>query len=86
MISFQDDMGQSFSFEKTPERVVVLSSELLTLVHALGGNIVGTVVPASQETPEGLSPEVMLLGSASSVSVETIMSLEPNLVVGSPRF
>jgi iron complex transport system substrate-binding protein len=80
-----DDLGNELVFTSTPERIVANSTDMVNLIYDIGGQAVGVVSPSSGELPSG-AEEAENLGTASNVSIEAIIALEPDLVISSPRF
>lgn len=84
-LTFTDDTGQEVVLVKKPERVVILNTEVLGLFYQQGGvaiaraNASGTPVPDAAKAAEDI-------GEINQVSLEKVTSLQPDLVIGHPRF
>lgn len=81
--TFKDDAGDSYTFDKTPEKVVVLNSSNLELFIAAGGKPAaygesGTMPAYLKEYIKGL-PSV---GKVQSPDIERIVAMKPDLVIG----
>lgn len=76
-----DDRGKSVYFEEAPERIVSLGSSFTEIIIALneGERLVG--VDYSGAKLEGLPEDVLDLGKTSSLSMETLIALEPDCVI-----
>lgn len=83
--SFQDSTGEQVALPKKPERIVVLNTEVLELFYQLGGKAVGLATAPGIMVPEA-AKEAMEVGDINNVSLEQIMSLKPDLVIGHPMF
>lgn len=78
--SITDDLGNSISLTKTPERIVSLTPNTTEIVYylGLGGNLVGRSNYCNY--PPEVS-KVLSIGDPMSLSVEKIVELKPDLVV-----
>lgn len=79
--SFRDSRGQEIRLESPPQRIIPLAPSLTEILYALGvGDRVVGVTQFSHYPPEaGLKPKV---GSYINLNVEKIISLGPDLVIG----
>jgi iron complex transport system substrate-binding protein len=78
---FRDALGRSVSLSGTPQRIVALAPSLAEILFYLGlGNSVVGVTRYSDYPPEAVSrPKI---GSYVNLNVERIISLAPDLVIG----
>ncbi|MDO3676808.1 ABC transporter substrate-binding protein [Paenibacillus ehimensis] len=83
--SFQDSTGEQVALPKKPERIVVLNTEVLELFYQLGGRAVGRATAPGIVLPEA-AKDAKEVGDINNVSLEQIMSLKPDLVIGHPMF
>jgi iron complex transport system substrate-binding protein len=79
--TFEDDLGRKITLEQPPARIIPLAPSLTEILYFLGlGDRVVGVTTFSQYPPEAaLKPKV---GSYINLNVEKIISLSPDLVVG----
>ncbi|WP_448375474.1 ABC transporter substrate-binding protein [Fervidobacterium sp.] len=85
LVLYEPD-GTRVFFEKVPERVVVLSTALVDILYALGVNIVGVVnSPLIEIMPDEIK-KLQRVGSMHQPNIEVIVSLKPDLVIGSYSF
>lgn len=78
-ITLEDALAGTVTIPKEPERVVILLNSVLDLWYMAGGTAVGRVTGTDNLPEEAAAlPEV---GGSSTPSVETILSLEPDLVI-----
>ncbi len=78
-ITYVNPFGIETTVSKSPEKVVILFNSILDLWYANGGEAVARV-KGSTNVPEAAT-DLIDLGSAYSVSLESIVALEPSLVV-----
>lgn len=82
-----DSMGREVNIPTRPQRVVLLNASHLDLYYYAGGKEINTIVgkPVSEaladEVKEG-TKDVTEVGVIHNPSVETILKLEPDLVIG----
>ncbi|MHC1610285.1 MAG: helical backbone metal receptor [Candidatus Methanospirareceae archaeon] len=80
-LSITDDFGRNVTLEKIPERIISLSPANTEILFAIGAGdrVVGVTeycnYPAEAEEREEV-------GGVSTVSIEKVVSLEPDLVLG----
>lgn len=81
--TFEDDTGEKFSFDKAPEKVVVLNSSNLELFLAAGGVVSAygesSTMPAYLKDALAGVPSV---GKVQSPDIERIVAMKPDLVIG----
>jgi iron complex transport system substrate-binding protein len=78
-----DDAKRSVKIPVSPQRIIVLNSSNMEMLYAVGGNAVGR--PESTGMPPALLNKVKSLpsvGETPNPSVEKIVSLNPDLVIG----
>lgn len=79
-ISLKDMLGNELKISKKPEKIAVLSVELLEMLNAAGGTSICSVeTEDGEKEPEGAEglPKV---GKASNPDIVGILELEPDLV------
>ncbi len=79
-ITLKDMLGNELKISKKPEKIAVLSVELLEMLNAAGGASICSVEPEDGgKEPEGAEglPKV---GQASNPDIVSILELEPDLV------
>jgi iron complex transport system substrate-binding protein len=82
-ITIVDDTKRSVKIPVSPQRIVVLNSSNMEMLYAVGGKAVGR--PESTGMPTALLNKVKSLpsvGETPNPSVEKIVSLKPDLVIG----
>lgn len=84
-ITFQDATNRTITLEQRPERIVVLTPEFLELLYAVGGHAVGRMEAMGVSIPEE-AEEVASVGTVSQISLEQVVALKPDLVIGQARF
>ncbi|RAR42245.1 ABC transporter substrate-binding protein [Paenibacillus sp. MDMC362] len=84
-ITFQDATNRTITLEQRPERIVVLSPEFLELLYAVGGQAVGRMEALGVSIPEE-AEAVASVGTVSQISLEQVVALKPDLVIGQARF
>lgn len=76
----------STTIDKTPKKVVILTSEGTEALLELGVKPVGTVKPTTQDTfydhVADKLKDVKIVGTELEVNVEAIASLQPDLIIG----
>lgn len=80
--SAADREGSAVGFASPPERVVVLQASLADLWLTAGGSVVGVTEDTPEHCPD--TAGVQLVGTTKHPSLETIIALEPELVIYSP--
>ncbi|MDP4098787.1 ABC transporter substrate-binding protein [Paenibacillus sp. P96] len=84
-LTFQDLNGDTVTLENKPERIIILNNELTELFYQAGGQAAGIATSAGVEIPEQAA-NVKQVGVISSVNMEEILQLKPDLVIGQPLF
>lgn len=80
-ISFIDGRDQEVTIKKNPQRVIVLYNSFLEVWMGNGGSVVGKLEPTvGQEEVPGVE-DAEIIGSLGAISLEKIISLEPDLVI-----
>lgn len=79
-VSFIDGTGEEINVNKNPQRTVVLFASYLDLWTRNGGKLVGMVEDKSGVVIPG-TQGVETVGTTGSISLEKIISLEPDLVI-----
>jgi iron complex transport system substrate-binding protein len=82
-LTYDDVLGRSVTIEARPERIVSLAPAITEMLYAIGA---GTQVVGRTDY-DNYPPEVETVPSvggfdASTISVETLVALEPDLVIG----
>ncbi|UUZ83925.1 ABC transporter substrate-binding protein [Paenibacillus sp. P26] len=84
-MTFKDMADREIVLQKKPERIVILANETLSLFYQLGGRAVGRAsspgIPVSDAEKEAVD-----VGQITNVSLEKIVSLKPDLVIGQYYF
>lgn len=77
-----DDYGNTATLEKAPERIVSLSPSNTEILFAVGAGdkVVGKTTSCNY--PEETSKIEGIVGDYMNVNIETIISLDPDLVIG----
>ncbi|WP_144469439.1 ABC transporter substrate-binding protein [Bacillus pumilus] len=83
-LKIKDFAGRTLSFEDSPQRIVSLSTGDMSILYALGGEVVGR---PSAELPESLqqATSVQTIGTTHQFDVELITSLKPDVVLGNEQ-
>lgn len=79
-VTFTDSRGQEVTIEKNPERVVSVFNSFLDIWMASGGEVVGTIEPSGDKPVPG-TENAEIVGTQGAVSLETLLSLEPDVVI-----
>lgn len=79
-VSFVDGTGEEVSINKNPKRVIVLFASFLDIWTKNGGDLVGMVEDTSKKEIPG-TEGVETVGRTGAISLEKIISLEPDLVI-----
>ncbi|GIP26138.1 iron compound ABC transporter iron compound-binding protein [Paenibacillus sp. J23TS9] len=84
-LTFKDDSDRTVTLENKPERIIILNNEMTELFYQLGGEAVGIATSPGVDIPEKAA-NVQQVGIISSVNMEQIMKLKPDLLIGQPLF
>lgn len=79
-VTFVDGRGEEIRLNKKPERPIVLFASFVDIWVRNGGELVGMVEPSNDYYFPG-TEDVETLGKQGSISLEKVISLEPDLVV-----
>ncbi|MCY9670615.1 ABC transporter substrate-binding protein [Paenibacillus alginolyticus] len=85
MISFKDSTKQEVTLKEKPKRVVLLNTEIQELFYQVGGKAVGLATAPGIPVPEA-AKDAEKVGEINQVSLEKVMSLKPDLVIGQTMF
>ncbi|WP_409228531.1 ABC transporter substrate-binding protein [Gudongella sp. SC589] len=78
-VTFDDGRGERIELKKNPERVVVLMNSFVDIWVENGGEMVGMVEDPNSVVPGTESVETV--GRFGSISLEKVISLQPDLVI-----
>lgn len=84
-IEFTDGLDHEVSVDKNPEKVVVLYNSYLELWMENGGDVIGRLEASTGKDVVAGAEDAEVVGGSSDVSIEKIISLEPDLVVLSSK-
>ena len=84
-LSIQDDAGREVTLQSKPQRIVVLSPQLLDLLYEVNGSAIARTSTSGAEAPEG-AKNLEDVGGMTTVNTEKLLALKPDLVLGSPTF
>lgn len=79
-ITFVDGRGEAVTVDKNPKRAIVLFASFVDIWMRNGGDMVGMVEPSNEYYMPG-TEHIETLGKQGSISLEKVISLEPDLVV-----
>lgn len=82
-INFTDSTGETVKIPEHPKRVVILNASNVDMYYGAGGTVVGrpSTTAYDEKLKERLA-DVTEIGNIHSPNVETIISLNPDLVIG----
>lgn len=80
-VSFTDAAGDKVTLAKKPQRVVGLYNSYTSLWYQAGGTIVGRIDSSSELPKEALDEAIQTVGGMTTVNLETVIALEPDLVI-----
>lgn len=80
-VTFTDARDKEVTIKKNPERVVCLFNSYMDIWYKCGGEVIGRIESAKEKPVEG-SEDAEIVGTNGEPSLEKIMSLEPDLVIG----
>lgn len=84
-LSFRDDAGREVTLPARPQRIVVLSPQLLDLLYEVDGSAIARTSSPGTEAPEK-AKNIEDVGGMTTVNTEKLLSLKPDLVIGSTSF
>lgn len=84
-ITFVDSRNKEVTIKKNPTKVVCAYNSYLDLWYKLGGKVIGRV-EESDEKPVLESKDATIVGTPGNPNAETIISLQPDLVILSNAF
>ncbi|WP_249898941.1 ABC transporter substrate-binding protein [Paenibacillus sp. PK3_47] len=84
-LTFTDSEERTVTLKSQPQRIVVMSPEILNMLYAIGGTVVGRADATDIDIPAG-AEQAESVGQVSEVSTEKLVALAPDLVIGQPRF
>lgn len=80
-VTFTDATGEEVTIQKHPQKVVSLVNSYTALWYEAGGSVVGRLDSENELPKEALDPNIQTLGKITSVNMELLLSLEPDLVL-----
>jgi iron complex transport system substrate-binding protein len=80
-VTFTDASGKKVTLNKNPKKVVGLYNSYTKLWYQAGGTIVGRIDSTSELPKEALDKAIQTVGSMTTVNVESLISLKPDLVI-----
>ncbi|MDM5299885.1 ABC transporter substrate-binding protein [Bacillus pumilus] len=83
-LNVKDFAGRTLSFHESPQRIVALSTGEMSIIYALGGEVVGR---PSAQLPDSLqkAESIQVIGTTHQYDVELITSLRPDVVLGNEQ-
>ncbi|MCM3701636.1 ABC transporter substrate-binding protein [Paenibacillus macerans] len=84
-LSFTDDADREVTLPSQPQRIVVLSPQLLDLLYAVDGTAIARATSTGGNEPEK-AKTIEDVGGMTTVNTEKLLSLKPDLVIGSTSF
>ncbi|WP_171687599.1 ABC transporter substrate-binding protein [Paenibacillus planticolens] len=84
-ITFKDSTKQEITLKDKPQRVILLNTEVQELFYQAGGKAVGLATAPGIPVPE-MAKDAARVGTINQVSLEKLMSLKPDLVIGQSMF
>ena len=80
-VSLLDGQGDLVTIDKNPERTVILYNSYLDIWMRNGGNVVGKLEDTVGDEPIPNTEDVEILGKFGAISLEKLISVEPELVI-----
>lgn len=80
-VTFTDARDKEVTIKKNPERVVCLFNSYMDIWYKCGGEVVGRIESSKEKPVEG-SEDAEIVGTNGEPSLEKIISLKPDLVIG----
>lgn len=84
-LSFTDDADREVTLQAQPQKIVVLSPQLLDLLYAVDGTAIAKATSTGGTIPEK-AKAIEDVGGMTTVNTEKLLSLKPDLVIGSTSF
>ena len=84
-VTFTDDLGREVTVPKNPRRVVPLIGSFAHVWSLAGGDIAATANDAWTQFDLGLDESVIDLGTTRNISLELLLSVEPDFIIASPN-
>ncbi|TXK85004.1 ABC transporter substrate-binding protein [Paenibacillus sp. N3.4] len=84
-LTFKDSTGQEMVLKEKPQHVVLLNTEIQELYYQVGGQASGVATAPGIPVPEAAKNTVKV-GQINQVSMEKVMSLKPDLIIGQSVF
>ncbi len=80
---FTDDLGREVTLSKEPERVAALLGSFAQVWTLAGGEVIAAADDAWEDFDLGLSEKAVNLGSTEKLSMEKLLSAQPDLILAS---
>ncbi|MBB6021884.1 iron complex transport system substrate-binding protein [Paenibacillus sp. JGP012] len=80
-LTFKDFDGETVTLQDKPQNIVILNEQVLHSFYQVGGKAVGVPTPFNVEAPEEAA-QVPKVGYMHEVSMEKVLALKPDLVIG----
>lgn len=84
-LTFKDDADREIALSSQPQKIVVLSPQLLDLLYAVDGTAIARATSTGGTVPEA-AKSLDDVGGMTTVNTEKLLSLKPDLVIGSTSF
>lgn len=84
-LAFTDDADREITLSSQPQKIVVLSPQLLDLLYAVDGTAIARATSTGGTVPEA-AKSIDDVGGMTTVNTEKLLSLKPDLVIGSTSF
>lgn len=84
-LTFTDDADREVTLQAQPQKIVVLSPQLLDLLYAVDGTAIAKATSTGGTIPEK-AKTIEDVGGMTTVNTEKLLSLKPDLVIGSTSF
>lgn len=84
-LTFTDDAGREVTLPSRPKKIIVLSPQLLDLLYAVDGTAIARATSTGGTVPEE-AKSLEEVGGITTVNTEKLLSLKPDLVLGSTSF
>ena len=83
--TYTDDLGREVTLEKEPERVASLLGSFASAWTLAGGELVASTDDAWEDFDLDLSEDCINIGNLQELSLELLLSAEPDLVIASAK-